>query len=99
MGNTKFAHYPPLKISSRRIHLQETLVVRNKIEDILSRVATLEANFATLPGDVDEQSRRSELIRYAILFLWDSTLTSFQQAQGHRGEIAVLLREARVAAT
>ena len=73
--------------------------MRNKIEDLLSRVAALETDFATLPGGVDEQSRRSELIRYAILFLWDPTLISFQQAQGHEGEIAVLLREARAAAT
>jgi len=98
MGNTKFAHHSLLTISSLQIHLQETLVVRDKIEDLLSRVAALEADFATLPGDVDEQRRRRELIRYVILSLWGSTLTSFQRAQGHRGEIAVFLQEARAAA-
>jgi len=38
--------------------------VKNKIEDLFSQVATLEADFATLPGDVDEQRRRHQLIRY-----------------------------------
>jgi len=38
--------------------------VRNKIEDLLSRAVALEADFATLPGDVDEQRRRHQLIRY-----------------------------------
>jgi len=42
-------------------------VVRNKIEDLLSRVATLEEDFATLPGSVDEQGRRRELIWYVTL--------------------------------
>ena len=40
--------------------------MRNKIEDLLSRVAALEADFATLPGDVDEQRRRYQLIRYVV---------------------------------
>ena len=47
--------------------LQETVFARNKIEDLLSRIVTLEARFATLPGDVEEQRRRHELIWYAIL--------------------------------
>jgi len=41
--------------------------VRNKIEDLLSRVAALEEDFATLPGEVDEQRRRRELIWYVTL--------------------------------
>ena len=40
--------------------------MRNKIEDLLSRVTALEADFATLPGDVDEQRRRYQLVRYVI---------------------------------
>ena len=40
--------------------------MRNKIEDLLSRVAALEADFATLPGDVDEQRGRHQLIRYVV---------------------------------
>ena len=41
--------------------------MRNKIEDLLSRVTALEADFATLPGPVGEQRRRHELILYAII--------------------------------
>ena len=41
--------------------------MRNKIEDLLSRVAALEEKFATLPGPVDEQRRRHELILYLIV--------------------------------
>lgn len=47
------------------IYLQETVTVRNKIEDQLSRVITLEQLFATPPGDIVEQRCRNELIRYA----------------------------------
>ena len=41
--------------------------MRNKIEYLLSRVAALEADLATLPGAVDEQRRRHELILYLIV--------------------------------
>ena len=41
--------------------------MRNKMEDLLSRVAVFEADFATLPGAVDEQRRRHELILYLIV--------------------------------
>ncbi|KAF9642890.1 hypothetical protein BDM02DRAFT_3192519 [Thelephora ganbajun] len=41
----------------------KTTVVGNKIEDLLSRIETLEARFAIPPGNVVEQRRRSELIR------------------------------------
>ena len=40
--------------------------MRNKIEDLLSRAVALEADFATLPGDVDEQRRRHQLILYVV---------------------------------
>ena len=73
--------------------------MRNKIENLISRVATLEADFATLPGGVDEQRRRRELIWCVVLPLWSSVLTSFQQTQGHRGEITVSLRGVRAAAS
>ena len=43
--------------------------MRNKIEDLLSRVAALEEDIATLPGGVDEQRRRHELIWYVTLSL------------------------------
>ena len=62
--------------------LQETVAARNKIEDLL-RMVGLETRFTTLPGNVEEQRRRHELIRYAVLPLQDLMLTSFQQPQGH----------------
>jgi len=43
--------------------------VGSKTDDPLSRVAALEADFATLPGDVDEQRLRRELIWYIALLL------------------------------
>ena len=46
--------------------------MRNKIEDLLSRVAALEEDIATLPGDVDEQRRRRELIWYVILISFET---------------------------
>jgi len=92
---------PPVQNSplTNLFTLQETIPVRNKIEDLLSRVATLEELFATLPGDVAEQRCRSEVIRYAIIPLLDTVLSSFQQARGHRGTIAVTVRKSRGAAT
>ena len=61
-------------------------------------MVALEAHFTTLPGDVEEQRRRYELIRYAILPLRGSILTPFEQAQGYRGEVSVVIRGARAAA-
>jgi len=52
------------------IPLQETVLVKNKIEDLISRVVKLEVHFAIRPGDVAEQRRRTELIRYVIIPLW-----------------------------
>ena len=49
----------------------------------------LGANFATRPGDVVEQRRRGELIRYADTLPSYSVLSSFQQAPGNRVSIAV----------
>jgi hypothetical protein len=64
--------------------------VENKIGDLLSRIAALEARFDTRPGDVKEQRRRYELILYVILPLLGSILSSFQQAQGHREQLRSL---------
>ena len=77
---------------------QETAAVRNKIENLLSRVTALEALFATPPGEVIEQRRRNGLIRYAVIppvnFPLLVTMLSYsQQAQGHRGAIAVVVQE------
>ena len=49
------------------IPLQETVLVKNKIEDLILRVATLEALFATRSGDVAEQRGRAELIPYVVI--------------------------------
>jgi len=46
--------------------MQETLAVRG-VEGLLSRIAALAALFAERPGDVEEQRRRKDLIRYAIV--------------------------------
>jgi len=48
-------------------HLQETVAIRNKIDDLFSRMAVLEPLFTALPSDVAEQRRRSGLIRYALI--------------------------------
>lgn len=68
-----------LKILLDEPPLQETTPIRNKIEDILSRIAVLEAHLATLPDCVAEQRRRNELIEYVIILLpLDAGLSSIQ---------------------
>ena len=52
-----------------RTYLQEALPVRNKAEDLVSRVDALEKHFDSPPSDVAEQRHRSEVLRYAIIFL------------------------------
>ncbi|KAF9642269.1 hypothetical protein BDM02DRAFT_3193578 [Thelephora ganbajun] len=54
-------------ISAIYANHEEAVGVRNKIEDLLSRIEALEARFATPPGNLVEQRRRSELIRYGII--------------------------------
>ena len=49
------------------IPLQESVSVGNKVEVLLQRIASLEALFATPPGDVDEQRRRYDLIWYVVI--------------------------------
>ncbi|KAF9643063.1 hypothetical protein BDM02DRAFT_3273228 [Thelephora ganbajun] len=60
--------FSPLKvilgaISAIYANREKTVGIWNKIEDLLSRIEALEACFATLPGNVVEQRRQSELIR------------------------------------
>ena len=57
---------PLLTIILLLTHLQETVAVGNKIENLLSHLTVLNALFATLPKDVAEQRRRSELLRYVF---------------------------------
>ena len=80
---TKFAYNLLPKILFVLTHLQETVAVRNKIENLLSRIAALEELFATHPGDVADLKRRDELIRYAAIPFLGSVLSSFQEARGH----------------
>jgi len=63
---TKFARDPPAQ-NPLLTRLQEAVAIRNKIEILLSRMVTLEGFFTTLPGDVEEQRRRLELIRYIFI--------------------------------
>jgi len=65
-ANCEVRSRPLLEILLWQTHLQETTVIRNKIEDLLSRLAALEARFTTRPGDVAEQRRRGQLIRYVM---------------------------------
>ncbi|KAF9644720.1 hypothetical protein BDM02DRAFT_3174221 [Thelephora ganbajun] len=50
-------------ISAVYVNYKEPVVVRNKIEDLLSCIEALGARFATPPGNVVEQKRRREVIR------------------------------------
>ena len=87
----RFAYDSLLDVLLCRTQLQETAAIRNEIEDILSRVFVLEKRFATPPGDVGEQRRRSELIRYVVIPPLDAMLSFFQQGQGHRKSTTVLV--------
>ena len=49
------------------MHLQGTVAIGNKIENLLSRIVALEERFDSRPGDVAEQRRRDELIRYVVV--------------------------------
>ena len=68
MPITKFACDPPPNIITQLTYLQGTTSVRNKIDILLLHLAGLEALFATRPGNVTEQGRRSELIRYLCCY-------------------------------
>ena len=68
--------------------------MRNKIEDLLSRVAALEADFATLPVDVDEQRRRHQLIRYVTLPLLGLGIDLLQAiSRTSRGNCGLSIRD------
>lgn len=63
----RFARDPLLKAFLRLTLPQEAVAIGNKIENLLLHVAALEALFTTRPGDVEEQRRRNELIRYVVI--------------------------------
>ena len=79
MSTSKSAYDSLLKILSYRMHLQGTITVGNKIEDLLSRIVALEESFDSRPGDVAEQRRRDEVRSYVIIAPLDLVLSSFQQ--------------------
>ncbi|KAF9645847.1 hypothetical protein BDM02DRAFT_3262668 [Thelephora ganbajun] len=64
-----FGPLSPLKAVLRTIAAvyyandQETVAIRNRTEDLLSRIAALEERFYSRPDDVEEQRRRDKLIR------------------------------------
>lgn len=69
---------PSPKTLSRLTRLQEKVFTRNTIKHLLSRVTRLEVVFGTLPGDVGEARRRSELIRYATVSSFNRVLIPLQ---------------------
>ena len=46
-------------------HVRDTITVRN-IGGLLSRITALEALFSKRPGNIEEQRRQNDLIRYAV---------------------------------
>jgi len=62
--NTRFVRNPLLWGSFRRINLQETAAVRDKIEALHSRIVVLEKFFEKPSGDKAETRRREELSTY-----------------------------------
>ena len=71
--------------------LQETVAVRNKIQDLCARITKLEMIFRADTDDVAEKKRRDELLRYIIGPLLDSMLSSFQQVQKDRRQTRVII--------
>ena len=69
--------------------LQETVAVRNKINNLLSRIAVLEVLLATPAGDVAEKKCWNELLLYAIPPCPDLVLIFSQKTQGDCEPIAV----------
>ena len=77
-ANHKVRHYPLLEVPVRLTSLQESVAVGNKVILLLSHIASLDALFATPPGDKPELRRRDELILYVAFPLCQRVLNSFQ---------------------
>ena len=83
---TVSAVYNQYKVLSLRYHprrpsdmdLQETAAVRDKIEVLRSRIATLEKIFEKTAVDVPEERRRKGLLTYVIKHRPLRTLSIFQ---------------------
>ena len=76
-------------------HPQETVTVRNKIDNLLSRIDRLEALFVTPTGDLAEKRRRNELLRYGISLHPDPVLIPYQWVQGDCGTTAFAERKVK----
>ena len=87
----KSAHVCLLEIPVWLRHMQGSATARNKIDVLLSRIVVLEESFNSRPGNVVDQRRRDELLRYATSPLRLAALTSFQQTQWHRGTTVVVI--------
>ena len=80
----RLVYSPLLRILLRQYHVQEVVAVRNKIENLLYYVTTLDERFMmTQPDGVEDQRKRQELIEYAITFPRGPVLSSSQKAQWH----------------
>lgn len=66
MINARFVRNSLLESSFWRTDLQETAAVKDKIEILRSRIATLEVLFDSPAGDMAETKRREELLAYVI---------------------------------
>ena len=73
--------------------------VENKIQDLVSRLATLEERFDSKPFDVEEQRCRNDVIQYAFVSLSYLILSFSQKAGGYRTTTAIVTFVAEVAAT
>ena len=88
----KSAHVCLLEVPVWLRHMQGSATARNKIDVLLSRIVVLEESFNSRPGNVVDQRRRDELLRYATSPpLRLAALTSFQQTQWHRGTTVVVI--------
>ena len=75
------------------MHLQNTAAVKDKIEVLRLRIATLEKLFEQPASDEKEMKRREELLMYASGLRSDWMLKLSQETQRYRRAIAVVARE------
>ena len=75
------------------MRLQNTAAVKDKIEVLRLRIATLEKVFEQPASDEKEMKRREELLMYASGLRSDWMLKLSQETQRYRRAIAVVARE------
>lgn len=66
-GDPKVHLQPSTHRPSLTNHVQESVTVNNKVDNLLPRIIVLEEHFGARPHDDEEQKRRRELIEYAIV--------------------------------